>query len=476
MDAMGQPLQPGSAVVRARPVGPFAAHAQPFAFFSPPKSPTSPQLSILVRGNTPQPPPPPHPPYSPPAAQCDGSRMEAKAFTSATLESALELLFVDCDAAAATEAFFGHRSSYERFGPQIDDTTVRWWNFSRSSFQTGSRALLLRSRIVAPPWRPNCSMPSYLAQGRCDFFSNSDLSLTEIALPGRLLVLSSSAANATPLRGTHISLYKMKWSQLVGHGVLAHVTDTTTGGDGVAEFVIKSEPAGQFYAARYVAVGFAKDGSLQIGSPIQVAAATQPQKQRRTVLADLILDRALFRSGETVHCSGWVRAYDWQGLDAPTDGLNLTFTTPWGTHTVAVNSLGAAHTSVVVPAGAKLQDYSVSAKVEGPNLTRGNFPYASLTLADPREPSAVLKVSSPPIFKPQVNALQLSLSTKTYLGDFVKGSTVSLRWSAQSNQSWRSPGRSIEIPAASSPPRRDHGRAMIMPPPPLACILPRGAP
>eukprot|EP00935_MAST-01C_sp_MAST-1C-sp1_P000764 g764.t1 len=262
------------------------------------------------------------------------------------------------------------------------------------------------------------------------------------------------------------------------------VTSTTTDADGVATF---DAPDKRLNAGRcpssydpeyngcdysYVLVAQRTGSSaVQIMEDgLEWATPPKPPSLGREISMDMMVDRELFKTGETVYLKGFVRGYNELGdaIALPaSDKANVTVSvrTPWGDGAVQPSDFahgnatldlgfGSFDFNVTIPENAKYghEDISVQVEVTGEwdGVKLGGLvpsPYASasaaVTIADPREPTGVLalgidyaytKPQPTPsaaigVFRASANSLGLKIATQTYSGDTVPDTQVDLSWS-----------------------------------------------
>jgi hypothetical protein len=97
-------------------------------------------------------------------------------------------------------------------------------------------------------------------------------------------------------------------------------------------------PGGE-YSDQYKYIAVVKhNGEMDISPPTQIREVTKINNKLVVVVGDVVVDRALFNGGDTIHVTGYLRAYDWEGHDvalplykplrSATQGHAIC-TTPW---------------------------------------------------------------------------------------------------------------------------------------------------
>eukprot|EP01065_Artemidia_motanka_P040741 TRINITY_DN5158_c1_g2_i1.p1 TRINITY_DN5158_c1_g2~~TRINITY_DN5158_c1_g2_i1.p1 ORF type:complete len:2080 (+),score=602.26 TRINITY_DN5158_c1_g2_i1:60-6242(+) len=346
---------------------------------------------------------------------CSGRVFRAAPVTPASMEAAVVLASGCNGCEDKLKAFFSGCPAAREFGPQPASADVVQWPINVS--QHGGMTLLCTSPVRAP-WESACTVDADAST--CALYSSAPFTATAVVDRTRLTMWAVRAADAAALSGATVTVFDV--TSAGGDATVSVLVAGSTDGDGVVSWTI-SQPT---YSSTLWA-SIEHDGALHLQ---RVPMIRSDPPQGVAVRGDVVADRALYRTGETVHGKGFAALYsvrDGTRL-SPTVGGPVTVSPPgsWPVAATNMSAWGTFEVNVTIPDDAPYGPHTVSVLLNQINGFVGKF---TVTVADPREPTGVLLLDTPEaVFKPQTNALPLRVTTQTYLGDNVPGSTVVLRW------------------------------------------------
>lgn len=374
--------------------------------------------------------------------QCRGVSLRAEKVQYGQLEDILMLAFVNCSNRTSERSIFTPKS--QAFGPAPSTDEVQHWKFG----ELGPSWVLSQASKVKPEWQNNCTVE--YEQDTCVLYRAASFTVTLLDTSGSLVVLVASTMDATPIEGAHLLLYQLRNEEdprcsdcrVCACNEVRKIAELTTASDGFATFSASNFEYSEYNSYQYVVVA-RHGGEMELAPPVTVGRVEKLNTKRVVIIGDTIVDRALYDAGDTIHVTGILRAYDWQGnsISLPTFTPTWSKTaghaicqTPWGRECVTADKYGIVSCAVAVPPNATHGDYTVQVLTEAPESDSDCQPYngqASITVADPRHPSATLDVTTDALLvnpeRPDAK-IRLNISCQTYLGDKVKGASVQIQW------------------------------------------------
>ncbi len=372
---------------------------------------------------------------------CRGVSLRAEQVHYRQLEDILMLAFVNCSNQTSERAIFTRNA--QEFGPAPSTDEVQHWNFG----ELGPSWVLSQSSKVKPEWQNNCTVE--YDRDTCVLYRAASFTVTSLDTSGTLVVLVASTVDAAPIVGAHLSLYQLRNEEQYcsdcrkcACNEVRKIAELTTTLDGVGTFAASNFEYSEYNNYKYVVVA-QHAGEMELAPPVSVGRVEQLNTKRVVIIGDTIVDRALFDAGDTIHVTGILRAYDWRGNSIPLPTFTPTWSkkaghavcqTPWGKECVTADKFGIVSCAATVPANATHGSYTVQVLTEAPSSNSDCQPYsgqASITVADPRRPSATLDVSTDSLLINPENPdtrVKLNISCQTYLGDKVKGASVQIHW------------------------------------------------
>ena len=458
-DAFGLSLQHSEATFSTAPVVAFAIQPEAFSAFFPPghESGADQQGTIdlvaLARGVA----EPEHQDCGNQECECEGVSLRAQSVSpNDQIEDILMLALVNCSNITSEHAVFNDQA--KRFGPQPENTDVQNWKFGELSSSTGSEGthwVLSQRSVVRAAWQQNCTL-QYYQQPTCSLYTSASFAVSAVyqsetpRSSNEILALVTSYAGAAPIADAEVSMYRLytaddtaseccrlRQCPCSGKSV-RKVAQATTSMDGTAVFsatLFSDADSSSFViVARH-------NGQVQLTPTATIYRPAPWNTEQITIIGDIIIDRALFDAGETIHATAFLRGYDWQGKDVPVPSWHpswshasgqVVFESPWGRYLTSVDEFGIATCNFTIPENATHGQYSITASTDSaPNISSSGIS-AEITVADPRHPSFVLHANTDAVvYRPQPghNSILLNISCRSYLGELVKGATVNLAYS-----------------------------------------------
>eukprot|EP01051_Picozoa_sp_SAG22_P011515 SAG22_NODE_1115_length_5527_cov_2.365328_4_plen_726_part_01 len=446
-DAFGLVVEPAVATFSTATLSTFEVQPDAFAAYLP-RDAKPIALVALARGEEPraQAPDPNPDPDRPRGPACKGVKLRSQAFgASHAIEDVLMLAFLNCSNATAVESVFGR--SANTFGPQPPNTELQQWKFGQLSTTGGISDgwVLAQNTIVAPEWQTNCSLPPE-EQSTCSLYTAARFSVSTVATPDSVVVLITADADASPIEGAAVTLYRLYKAQeeqccharsKCPCSSVEKVAEISTDKDGAATFsgLVKGEDSS---SVSFIAVARFL-GEMQHGALTTVSPPEPVDPKEISVVGDIIIDRRLFSPSDPIHVAVFLRAYDSQGRDVPVPSFRPSWSLTSG-HAVVTNPFVEGNKTMVivdefgigscvwsVPANATHGTYDVDVTSERESGFNGA---AAITIADPRHPSAVLVVETDAlVYRPQSrDGILLNITCQSYLGDLIKGAVVDISW------------------------------------------------
>ena len=446
-DAFGLTLQPGEGKFSTAKLTTFFVQPDAFGAYEL-NEPID--LVALARGEEPSPPSAQHN-----HDQCTGVKLRAAPVHPRQLTDILMLAYLNCSNKTAEHTVFLPGETKE-FGPAPATSEVQKWKFGELGGGDSSWVLIQKS-TVKPPWQNTCEEVDTNERDSCALYTAASFSVTSFSDMGSLTALVTSNDDATPVVGAQVSLFTLQSRDYNCRdcskclcAAVKQVDQVATDAHGLALF-----PAAVVHTAeenpnlRYIAVA-QHGGETNLAPPQTVQEVRKLQKDLVVLVGDVIVDRALFDGGDTMHITGFLRAYDWQGQDHPLptfspgsptpagkavcgEHSHAVCQTPWGHACVSADQFGVVSCTMVVPANASHGEYTVqlftpSGRSDEIRSYQGSVP---VTIADPRHPSAVLHASTNTLLvnpEQEDSAVNMNITCATYLGDKVKNAAVQITW------------------------------------------------
>ena len=447
-DAFGLTLQPGEGTFSTARLASFFVQPDAFGAFDA-KKPI--ELVVLARGEEPL----------PSTArngqdECTGVKLRATPVHSHQLTHILMLAFLNCSNQTSEDAVF-RRNTTTEFGPAPATSEVQKWKFGELGGD--SSWVLAKRKQVKPAWQNNCTVDTYESYNRqdntCALYTAASFSVTSFDDSGGLTALVASNSDAMPVVGAQVSLFELRsnnqecrdCSKCLCNEV-RQVDQLATDAHGLASFPnLYAIHGGSRYEDlqwRYLAVA-QYGGEMELAPPQFVYPVTKIDRDLIVMAGDTIVDRALFDCGDTMHVTGILRAYDWQGQDvplptfkpswSPTHSCHAICVTPWGKECATADAFGVVSCTMDVPTNASHGEYDVqlltSDQSQRNSHVRTYNGRVTVTVTDPRHPSAVLHASTNALLvnpEDEDAVINLNISCETYLGDKVKNATVQVTW------------------------------------------------
>jgi hypothetical protein len=207
------------------------------------------------------------------------------------------------------------------------------------------------------------------------------------------------------------------------------------------------------------------NSAVQLLEGVQIQRPPSPPPSEFYTKLDLLVDRELYKTGETVYLKGFLRGFNTNSYgdavalpttksNSTTPTISASVRTPWGASAVLPADFGRGNGTVdagygsfdfnvTIPADAKYGRMSIYVEVQVADWRTSVSAGAAVTIADPREPTGVLELGvdythsgkqpTPSamigIFSAATNSLGLDIATKTYSGDTVPNTQLDLSWS-----------------------------------------------
>ncbi|PNH12233.1 hypothetical protein TSOC_000852 [Tetrabaena socialis] len=289
-----------------------------------------------------------------------------------------------------------------------------------------------RARLVAAccDWRGKAMSPKLVL--------NSSLSLSIVLGGGSITAwVLDTAAGGGVAAGATVSIFSQPYDGYNSADPVLFAA-CTTNEDGIC---VVSALAKDPYTLNLAA--FASAGGQFAFLPAS-GWTRQPEYAPSAFVGSLVADRAVIVPGDSLKVTGFVQSVSLDGLQLPATTyavLEINGTT------------GSMHGEIPVPTDARMQKYAVSLRIPTVRVTAmdGNgvavplplgpvpdvaiadgweiVPYAALgfTVADPRPPTAELKVEVPPWVLPTA-AITVQATAISYIGASVKDASISVVW------------------------------------------------
>ena len=156
----------------------------------------------------------------------------------------------------------------------------------------------------------------------------------------------------------------------------------------------------------------------------------------------MVTDRAVYKPGDTVHVKAYARSQQGTEMLVPTVGYTLRarwkgYSNPTADTAVRLDkATGAFHTTLTIPTDASYGPAQLSLVNDGSakdaqDISAGT---ASVTIADPRPPTVVMKLrpANDELVVSKAGSVGVEVSTRTYLGSAVAGQAIEVTWSVGS--------------------------------------------